>query len=102
MASKAARNAAAAGGERSGDDDVVRDAPRGTAVRRYLAGAAGVHIGGAMCRAAAGFDRGQIVQAPLPSGVGAVCEAIVAAMHRVEDDPRFVVVGTPGHVDRAS
>src|SRR5207249_2513723 len=83
-------------------DDLIEEAPRGAARRRYLAGAVGVDIGGSMCRAAAGFDRGQIARAPLPAGVDAICDAIVAAVKRVEAEPRFVVAGTPGHVDRAS
>src|SRR5690349_20881512 len=79
-------------------DDLVEAAPQGAEVRRYLAGAAGVHIGSRTCRAAAGFDRAQIARAPLPSAVPAVCETIVATVRQVEHRPRFVVVGTPGHV----
>jgi predicted NBD/HSP70 family sugar kinase len=79
--------------------DLVEAAPRGAGQRRYLAGAAGVHIGGATCRAAAGFREDQIARLPLPAGLAAICDTIVAAIKQVEDRPRFVVVGSPGHVD---
>ena len=83
-------------------DDLVEPAPHGEEVRRYLAGAVGVHIGSRACRVAASFDRAQIARAPLPSGVAAACETIVATVKHVEHRPRFVVVGTPGHVDRTT
>ncbi|MGH2355550.1 MAG: ROK family protein [Chloroflexota bacterium] len=68
---------------------------------RRLAGAVGIHIGGTACRAAAGLDD-RIRQGVLaPGGVDAVCQAIVDAVYQVEPEPRFVVVGTPGHVDPA-
>lgn len=68
--------------------------------RRRLVGAVGVHIGGTACRAAAGFEEHRIWRGVLPPGdVDAICRAIVAAVHEVEPDPRFVVVGTPGHVN---
>ncbi len=60
-------------------DDLVEPAPRGAAQRRYLAGATGVHIGGATCRAAVGFEDGQIARLPLPAGVATICDTIVAA-----------------------
>src|SRR6266540_1056246 len=83
-------------------DDLIKAAPDGATTKRYLEGAVGVHIGGATCRAAAGFARGQLWRGPLPRGVDAVCGAILDAVRQVEDAPRFVVVGTPGHVDAES
>jgi predicted NBD/HSP70 family sugar kinase len=83
-------------------DDLIRAAPDGAQTQRYLEGAVGVHIGGATCRAAAGFHRDQVWRGALPQGVDAVCDAVVEAIRRVEDQPRFVVIGTPGHVDPES
>ncbi len=69
--------------------------------RRHLAGAVGVHIGGTACRAASGLTEDRIWRGALPPGdVDAICQAITAAVRAVEPVPRFVVVGTPGHVDR--
>ncbi len=65
----------------------------------YLAGAAGVHIGGTACRAAAGLENRIWRGALAPGDVSAVMGAIVAAVHEVEEEPKFVVVATPGHVD---
>ncbi len=65
----------------------------------YLAGAAGVHIGGTACRAASGLEDRIWRGALAPGDVDAVVGAIVAAVHEVEVAPKFVVVATPGHVD---
>lgn len=63
-------------------------------------GAVGVHIGGTACRAAAGFVDPHIWRGALAAGsVDASVGEIVAAVHRVEPAPGYVVVGTPGHVD---
>jgi glucokinase len=68
-----------------------------------MAGAVGVHIGGTACRAAAAFDAAHIWRAALPpAGVAAICDAVVTAVLHVEPAPRYVVVGTPGHVDPAA
>ena len=76
-------------------------APAIKTAHHRLAGAVGVHIGGTACRAAADFDSSRIQRRSLPpGGVDAICEAVVAAVRGVEERPRFVVVGTPGHVDR--
>ena len=101
-----ATNTGAASDERPGvetpQDDLIKAAPDGAQTRRYFAGAVGVHIGGATCRAAIGFRPEEVWRGPLPRGVEAVCAAILDAVRRVEDAPRFVVVGTPGHVDPES
>src|SRR5688500_1464680 len=76
--------------------------PVAGAPRRTHTGAVGVHIGGTVCRAAAAFDAGRTWRGALPpGGVDATCETIVAAVREVEPEPRFVVVGTPGHVDQS-
>src|SRR5919108_5698577 len=68
-----------------------------------MAGAVGVHIGGTACRAAAAFDADHIWRAALPpAGVAAICDAVVTAVLQVQPAPRYVVVGTPGHVDPAA
>ncbi|MBI3970673.1 MAG: ROK family protein [Chloroflexi bacterium] len=75
----------------------------GPAVRRRFGGAVGVHTGGTVCRAAAGLAPEGIWRSALPAGgVEATCEAMVAAVVRVEPAPKLVVVATPGHVDPAS
>ena len=67
---------------------------------RRPSGAVGVHIGGTACRAAAGLEEQRIWRGALPPGdVDTICGAIADAVHQVESAPRFVVVGTPGHVD---
>lgn len=66
-----------------------------------LSGAVGVHIGGTACRAAAGFADAAIWRGALPPGGVEVSVAeVVAAVRRVARTPKYVVVGTPGHVDR--
>jgi predicted NBD/HSP70 family sugar kinase len=78
-------------------------APQASGARRERAGAVGVHIGGTMCRAAAGLEERQTWRSQLPpGGVDAACDAIVEAVQRVVARPRYVVVGSPGHVDRAA
>jgi predicted NBD/HSP70 family sugar kinase len=68
----------------------------------HLPGAIGVHIGGTACRAAAGV-RDRIWRGVLePGDVVDVVRVIVDAVHKVEPDPKFVVVATPGHVDQAA
>jgi predicted NBD/HSP70 family sugar kinase len=67
----------------------------------FLAGAVGVHIGGTAYRAAAGLQ-GRIHRGALaPGGVKAVLDEVEGATRRVEPEPRFVVVATPGRVDPA-
>ncbi len=72
------------------------------AVAGKPAGAVGVHIGGTACRAAAGFGEESIWRGALPAGgVEAAIEAIVQAVRHVSARPQYVVVGSPGHVDRS-
>jgi hypothetical protein len=74
--------------------------PAARAAADDAAGAVGVHIGGTVCRAAAGFDEARIWRGALPAdGVAAAVNAIADAVRRVSAAPRYVAVGTPGHVD---
>jgi predicted NBD/HSP70 family sugar kinase len=74
-----------------------------TAPRRERDGAVGVHIGGATCRAAAAFDPAGVWRCPLSAGdIAGHVSTITAAVRQVEPRPRFVVVGSPGHVDSAA
>jgi predicted NBD/HSP70 family sugar kinase len=100
MARKPAPRALAARPARSGEDDIIHEAPQGAEIAPFLVGAVGVHIGGMTCRAAVGFSPNQVFRAPLPSGVEAICDAVVTAVHQIALAPRLVVVGSPGHVDR--
>jgi predicted NBD/HSP70 family sugar kinase len=81
----------------------TRSAAIATAPAPSLTGAVGIHIGGTACRAAAGLQEGAVWRGALPpGGVDTVLDAIVDAVRRVEAAPRFVVVGSPGHVDGAA
>lgn len=76
-------------------------APLAREARRTHLGAVGIHIGGTSCRAAAVLDSDAIWRGALPPGeVHDTCAMIVSAVRAVAPTPRFVVVGTPGHVDR--
>ena len=60
-----------------------------------------MHIGGTACRVAAGFAESEIWRGALPpGGVEATVREIVEAVRRISPAPKYVVVGTPGHVDR--
>jgi predicted NBD/HSP70 family sugar kinase len=68
----------------------------------YLPGAAGVHIGGTVCRAAAGLKARTVRRALEPGEVQRVLGDVERSVREVEPEPRFVVVATPGHVDTRS
>ena len=85
-------------------------APQSTAAHMAHAGwsaslpgsAVGVHIGGTVCLAAASFDDALFWRGALPpGGVESSVAEIVEAVRSVSSSPRYVVLGTPGHVDRA-
>lgn len=66
-----------------------------------LSGAVGVHVGGTACRVAGGFTEDRIWRGALPpGGVDDLIREVVDAVRRVDETPKYVVVGTPGHVDR--
>ena len=66
-----------------------------------LSGAVGVHVGATACRVAAGFSEERIWRGPLSAGsVAELVAEVAAAVRRVDPAPKYVVVGTPGHVDR--
>jgi predicted NBD/HSP70 family sugar kinase len=77
-------------------------APPAPGLGSFCPGAVGVHIGGTSCRAAAGLEDHIFRGTLAPADVEDILETIMAAVLAVESRPRFVVVATPGHVDRAA
>ncbi len=68
--------------------------------RVHAPGAVGVHISGVGCRATVSISPERVwVGSVTPGDVQPVVESIVNAVLTVEPHPKFVVVGTPGHVN---
>jgi len=80
---------------------VASETPPPPAKTRVQApGAVGVHISGVGCRATASISPDRVwVGSLMPGDVEPVVDSIIDAVLTVEPHPKFVVVGTPGHVN---